>query len=96
MPTDQKKSIRRRSERPPREADEVLRDAQRFVRAMGRRVEYPEHLALLRLGVRKALDEAEALGVDQLRANGYSNQEIGMALGVTRWAVLRRWPRVSR
>lgn len=85
--------IRRRKDRPPRTDAEVLADAQRFVKAMGRRVHEPEHLVQLREGVGQALAEAERIGVDQLRAKGYSDRKIAEPLGVTRWAVLRRWPR---
>lgn len=85
--------IRRRKDRPPRTDAEVLQDAQRFVRAMGRRVKTPEDLVLLRNGLHQALAEAEQIGVDQLRAEGYSNTKIAEPLGVTRWAVMRRWPR---
>ena len=44
----------------------------------------------------QALAEAERIGVDQLRAKGYSDSQIAEPLGVTRWAVLRRWPRPGR
>ena len=93
---EQNTKIRRRKDRPPRETEEILRDAQRFVRAMGRKVQDPEHLVMLRQGVRQALDEAEAIGAAQLRVNGYTDGEIGKVLGVTRWAVARRWPRARK
>jgi len=90
---EQERKIRRRKDRPQREPEEMLRDGQRFVRNMGRWVQDPEHLVLLRRGVRQALDEAEAAGVARLRENKYTDGQIGKALGVTRWAVGRRWPR---
>lgn len=85
--------IRRRADRPPRTTEEILDNAQRFVRAMGHRVHDPRQLVLLREGVGKALAEAERIGVDQLRAEGFSDRQIAEPMGVTRWAVLRRWPR---
>lgn len=90
------KKIRRRKGRPRRGSEEMLKDAPRFVRNMGKWIQNPEHLALLRQGVRQALDEAEAIGAAQLRANGYTDGEIGRSLGVTRWAVARRWPRIRK
>ena len=92
----EQKPIRRRKDRPPREAEEVLADAQRFVRAMGRRVEDPDHLVLLRNGLHRALAEAELIGVTRLRERGYSDRMIGEAFGLSRWAVMRRWPRPKK
>lgn len=91
--TRKQRPVRRRRDRPKREPEELLKDAQRFVRNAGRWVQDPDQLALLRNGLHKALGEAEQTAVDQLRANGYTNGEIGAPLGVTRWAVMRRWPR---
>lgn len=87
------KNIRRRKDRPARSTEEILDNAQRFVKAMGHRIHDPRQLVLLREGVGQALSDAERIGVDQLRAEGFSDRQIAEPLGVTRWAVLRRWPR---
>lgn len=94
--TDKPERIRRRRDRPKREPEEKLRDLQRFVRKAGTWVQDPDQLVLLRNGLHQALAEAEAQAVAQLRANGYSDAKIGAPLGVTRWAVMRRWPRPGR
>lgn len=94
--TDKPKPIRRRRDRPPREADELLRDTQRFVRAAGRWVQDPDHLLVLREGIGQALADAEQIAVDKLRAEGHSDAQIGAPFGITRWAVMRRWPRPGR
>lgn len=86
-------TIRRRKDRPPRTDAEVLSDAQRFVRAMGRRVKNPSQFMLLYQGVGQALAEAEREAVDQLRANGFTNARIGESLGMSERSVRRRWPR---
>lgn len=90
------KKIRRRKDRPKRTEEEILRDAPRFVRAMGKKVKTLDQLRLLHEGIGQALAEAEQTAVTQLRDNGHSNRAIGEPLGVTKWAVMRRWPRAPR
>ena len=86
--------IRRRKDRPPRTSEEKIKDLARFIRYAGNWIEDPDQLALLRRSLHTALGEAEAAAVNRLRANKYSDATIGAPLGVTRWTVMRRWPRV--
>ena len=95
MDTEQKR-IRRRKDRPKREPEELLRDQARLIsRYAGNWVTDPDQLVLLREGLGKALAEAEQTAVDNLRKN-YSDAQIGEPFGITRWAVMRRWPRPGR
>jgi hypothetical protein len=91
------KPIRRRRDRPPRETAEIIDNAASFVRGLGRRLAQgdPDDLARLRR-VREALDQTWIVAVAGLRKQGFSDQEIATALGVTRQAVEKKWPRDSR
>jgi hypothetical protein len=86
--------IRRRKDRPQRSNTELLKDASRFVRGTGKWVATTEELAQLH-ELEQALATAKATAVAQLREKGYSNRRIGEPLGVTKWAVMRRWPRAA-
>jgi len=45
------------------------------------------------LSIRDDMDEMIAKAVAGLRSDGYTDQSIADALGVTRQAVSKRWPR---
>lgn len=77
-----------------RETSDVAEATGRLVMAVGRRVadEDPEDLAHIVHLVDKAA-EALALAVHGLRQTGYSDAQIGGALGITKQAVAQRWPR---
>jgi hypothetical protein len=83
-----------RRQRPYRETPDVADAVGRLILTIGRRVadQDPEDLAhLLMLGER--LDEAWAFAVAGIRASGFSDTQIGQALGVSKQAVAQRWPR---
>lgn len=85
---------RQKADKTPRETPEVNKGVCRLVKAIGRRVgsEDPVDLAQLRL-LRDALDEAERLAVEGLRANGFSWSEIGEGLGTSRQNAQQRYAR---
>jgi hypothetical protein len=85
---------RRRARRRPKETDEVAKAVERFLRALGRRVADgdPDQLRLL-AQIEEVLRRAQAEAVSGLRAQGWSDALIGAELGVTCWAVRKRWPR---
>ncbi len=71
---------------------DYLGAARRFIRAAGRRVgECDEHELAELVGLRQALDEAEAVAVAGQRAYGKSWAAIGRALGITREAAFQRY-----
>jgi hypothetical protein len=81
---------------PRREVSDVVGGVKRMLRALGKRFT-DGHSDTVDLEVvteiagayRALLDEA----VPALRQGGYSDREIGIALGVTQQAVSQRWPR---
>ncbi len=80
---------------PYREIHDVSQAAIRLVRAVGRRVaqDDPDDLAEL-VEIGRAVDEALRVAVDGLRESGFTDAQIGAALGgVTRQAVSQRFPR---
>lgn len=86
--------IRRRAQRPPRETEEILNDAERMILGWGRRVgrSDPEDLAQYRR-LLKAFRQGETLAVAGLRFQGHSDQEIADGAKMTKRNVLKRWPR---
>lgn len=91
-------TARRRSKRPRRDVEtmDYLGAARRFIRAAGRRVgECDEHELAELVGLRQALDEAEAVAVAGQRAYGKSWAAIGRALGITREAAFQRYGKVK-
>jgi hypothetical protein len=86
-------SSRRR--RTYRETPDVVAALRRLIRSVGKRVatEDPEDLRHL-LALREELDRAFETAVAGLRQTGYTDAEIGAALGgISRQAVHQRWPR---
>ncbi len=80
---------------PYREIHDVAQAAIRLVRAVGRRVaqDDPDDLAVL-VDIGRAVDEALRVAVDGLRESGFTDAQIGRALGgVSRQAVGQRFPR---
>lgn len=77
-----------------RETPEVAAAARRLLRAVGKRVatEDPEDLAILRT-LDAELEQAWMNAITGLRQTGYSDAQIGEALGVKKQAVQQRWPR---
>lgn len=87
--------IRRRSERPPREMNQILKDAERMIVSWGRRVGQagnPEDLGQYRSLI-KAMRQGEALAVAGFREQGYTDAQIAAGAGCSKRNVLRRWPR---
>lgn len=86
---------RRRSNRPRRDDDWVADAAESMVKSLARRSAYTlETLAALR----QHYDDGPAImaiAVDGARAQGYSDAEIGRALGVTSEAIGQRYGRRS-
>ena len=80
--------------RRPVETMEFLAMLRRMIRAAARRVGRAdaEELAEL-LSIRDEMDEMIAKAVSGLRSDGYTDGSIAEALGVTRQAVSKRWPR---
>jgi hypothetical protein len=75
------------------ENDDYAKAAVRLIRSMGKRASADlEALEWLAGAVDYARD-ALAMAVDGCRARGYSDGEIGAALGITRQAVWKRFPR---
>lgn len=66
----------------------------RMVRSLGRRCaeDDPPSFRLL-MEIQDELAEAMKRAVEGWRAGGFSDGEIGEALGVTKQAVQQRWPR---
>lgn len=77
-----------------RDTGDVAAATARLVRVVGRRVaeQDPADLAALHL-LDEALREAWATAIAGLRTTGASDAVIGEALGVTKQAVAKRWPR---
>lgn len=78
------------------EIAEVAGAARRMVRAVGNRagVGDPSDLEYL-TSLRGTIDESLAQAVDGLRRAGYSDTDIGQALGMRRQSVQERWPRAG-
>lgn len=77
-----------------RETPDVAAAVKRMIRAIGRRVgqEDPSSLASLVM-LEDALARAWRDAVNDLRGAGFSDREIGEALGVSQQAVQQRWAR---
>jgi hypothetical protein len=77
-----------------RETPEVVSATRRFVRVIGKRIatEDPEDLRLL-VQMEAELRDAFSTAVAGIRSSGFTDREIGLALGITRQAVEQRWPR---
>lgn len=83
-----------RNGREYRETADVAEAVGRLIRAVGKRVAVEDppdllYLVALDLEVRKAF----AIAIEGLRCSGFTDREIGQALGTTRQAVEQRWPR---
>lgn len=91
------KPVRRRRTRPQREAPEIGKDLQRFIRRFGERVAVgdPDGLQLL-LDLEQVVVEAKAIAVAGFRSQGYSDQTIGESVGKYRQWVEFHWPRRKR
>jgi hypothetical protein len=76
-----------------RETPDVTEAVRRLIGAIGRRVgeEDPESLGLL-IEVEAGVALAFADAVKALREAGFSDADIGRALGTSRQAVNQRWP----
>jgi hypothetical protein len=78
-----------------RETPDVSKAVVRLTRAIGNRIAtdgIPEYMIEL-VHVQAALDDAYRTAVEGLRRMGFSDADIGGALGVTKQAVQQRWPR---
>jgi DNA-directed RNA polymerase specialized sigma24 family protein len=78
-----------------RETPEVCGAVKRLIRAVGVRIgegAIPEELQELDR-VEEAVREAFRTAVAGLRGLGFSDAEIGRALGISKQAVQQRWPR---
>lgn len=77
-----------------RETPDYAAAVRRMIQAHGRRVAHadPEDLAEL-VELRAEVDRAAWVAVDGLRANGFTWQEIGDGLGITRQSAQVRWTR---
>jgi hypothetical protein len=77
-----------------RETPEVVAATRRLIRVVGRRIatEDAPDLLLLR-DLEQELRQAWQVAVDGIRHSGFTDHEIGQALGTTRQAVEQRWPR---
>ena len=83
-----------RKRREYRETPEVAEAARRLIGALGKRlaVEDPADLQQLLL-LDDAMRTTWATAVEGLPSSGFTDREIGRALGTTRQAVEQRWPR---
>lgn len=80
--------------KPQRETPDVVKGVSRMIRAVGKRIAQEDPVDLQELGqLREALDEAERLAVEGLRAAGCSWTEIGDGLGTTRQNAQQRYAR---
>ena len=79
-----------------RETADVVEAAIRMVHAVGKRVgdEQPESLHYLKL-IEHACENERREAIDRLRELGFTDVQIGDALGMTRQAVQQRWPRAG-
>lgn len=77
-----------------RETPEVVAATRRLISVVGKRVatEDADDLKLL-LELEQELRHAWANAILGLRRTGFTDREIGQALGTTRQAVEQRWPR---
>jgi hypothetical protein len=77
-----------------RETPEVVAATRRLIRVVGQQIatEDPDDLLLLR-DLEQELGQAWATAVTGIRDSGFTDREIGLALGTTRQAVEQRWPR---
>lgn len=98
--TDSLVDLRGKVALPPkrryRETPDVTEATGRLIRAIGQRVatEDPEDLALI-VQLEQEVRQAFAVAVNGIRASGFTDREIGAALGTTRQAVEQRWPRTG-
>ncbi|MGL5911649.1 MAG: hypothetical protein ACRCZP_16735 [Phycicoccus sp.] len=69
-----------------------VQDWRRQMAALAGQADDPEGLAQV-LDISAALDVEIAAAVARLRGEGHSDAELGRALGVSRQAVTKRWPR---
>ena len=77
-----------------RETPDVVEAVCRLVRAVGKRVAEEDDDGLRQLERLDAeLEVAWSTAIAGLRRTGYSDREIGEALGVSKQAVAQRWPR---
>lgn len=77
-----------------RETSDVNDAVLRMIRAIGKRVAGEDLDAIAQLQkVDQARADAWRTAIDGLREN-YSDEQIGRALGITRQAVQKRWPRL--
>lgn len=89
-----KASLSARSAPVGREDSEVAAATGRLIRSLGRRIAAGDlDGAELLLGLEAEVTAAWSAGVAGWRRTGYSDSEIGAALGVTKQAVQQRWPR---
>ena len=79
-----------------KETGDVSAAVCRLIRALGKRVaeEDPEDLHVL-VRVEQALDAAWTTAISGLRSTGYTDAQIGKALGCSKQAVQQRFPRVA-
>jgi hypothetical protein len=80
--------------KPYRDTAEVVAGVARIMRAVGKRIatEDPSDLEHLQT-LETELAAIWAAAIAGQRASGFSDTEIGEALGVTKQAVQKRWPR---
>ena len=83
-----------RSERPYRETAEVAGAVKRLIRTLGKRIaeEDAPDLVLLQ-AVKAELDAAFRTAIEGIRQSGFSDRDIGEALGKKRQAIQKKWPR---
>jgi len=79
-----------------RETPEVAAGVLRIVRALGQRISTgdPDELQLLNELAGEVV-VAFQVAVDGIREAGFSDGDIGNALGITKQAVQKRWPRLG-
>jgi hypothetical protein len=79
-----------------RETPDVVEGVARMIRAVGKRVAREDLDALQQLqDLDRAMADAWQAAISGLRSN-YSDRALGDALGITRQAVEKRWPRQNR